>query len=460
MKKVVLLILMVKSFFSFSQDLQKTGEIKIINRYLSILKTQNGYVFIGPEGEKSEEYDYLYMPDNNCRITAILKKTDSNQSRLKQKKDNDNHGIQGDFHILELMKELHFIDEYNFEGTNELTNGNIRSGLTEEYGYASRNGKYALINSKGKFLTDLKYTNDFDYRENPHLNYYFEKKKLVSVLIDQITGKEVLATKDSIVEYWNPNNYLVKKYKKEKYILVHDGKIQPVPKDFKRLNGIPLSKSTIFTYNNGFFDKNGHKIESDFVPHSNFYNGHCIVLEIIKEKQRYNYYGEPFPRRETRSFKIINENFEIVKSLPDIQRTISSFNKYGQIIVNRRYEDIRNGDTDNQYIIDYNGDIILPSSKIRTEIYEVSEGLYLAEDATYPPVKERSKLYTYFNQKGENITKAITQLPIYLGFKENTVQKYLVAYGIIYLTLDKENNIISSDQKSYLFDAPPVLPYE
>ncbi|WP_431241909.1 hypothetical protein ACQ9BO_18365 [Flavobacterium sp. P21] len=358
------------------------------------------------------------------------------------------------------MKALHFIDEYYFEGTNELTNENIRSGLTEEYGSASRNGKFALVNSKGKFLTDLKYTNEFDYRENPHLNYYFEKKKLVSVLIDQITGKEVLATKDSIVEYWNPNNYLVKKYKQEKYILVHDGKIQPVPKDFKRLNGIPLAKSTIFTYNNGFFDKNGRKIESAFVPHSNFYNGHCIVQEIIKEKQRYNYYGEPFPRRETRSFKIINENFEIVKSLPDIQATISNFNKYGQIIVNRRYEDIRNGDTDNQYIIDYNGNIIIPSSKIRTEIYEVSEGLYLTEDATYPPVKERSKLYNYFNQKGENITMSLRERPIYLGFKENTAQKYLVAYGTIYITLDKENNMISSTQKSYLFDPEPILPYE
>ncbi|TDO99117.1 hypothetical protein [Flavobacterium sp. 245] len=458
MKKIVLLILLIKSFWCFSQDLPKTGDLKVVNSYLSILKTQNGYVFIGPEGEKSEEYKYVSLTNHNLSIHTVLEKAASkNQTPIKNKNVRDNNSIHGEYHILDLMKELHFIDEYNFAGTNELTNENIRTGLTEEYGYASRNGKYALVNNQGNFLTALKYTNDFDHRYNPHLNYYFEKKKLISVLIDQITGKEVLATKDSIVEYWNPNNYLVKNKRKGKYILVYNGKTQLVPKDFKRLIGLPSSESKIFTYNNGFFGKNGQRIESNFIPYSNFYKGHCIVLEITKEEQKYNYYGEPLPRHETRIFKIINEKLETIKTLPDIKNTISTFNKYGQLIVKRSYEDWRNPIYDNQYIIDYNGNTIIQTSKVETKIHEISEGLYLVEDATYPPVKERAMRYDFFNQKGENITNALRQRIIYLGFKENTTEKYLVAYGIIYITLDKENNIISSYPKSYLFDSKPKI---
>jgi len=456
MKKVVLLILLMKSFWGFSQVSQKTGDIQVINIYLSILKTENGYIFIGPERQRSQEYKSMYITNHNLSIHTVLEKeTDKNQVDLKTQKKYGKYQVHGEYHILELMKELHFIDDYYFEGSNELTTENIRSGLTQEYGFAWRNDKYALINNHGKFLTELKYTNDFNYRENPHLNYYFQNKKLISVLIDEVTGKEVLATKDSIVEYWNPSNYLVKDTKSQKYILTYNGKTQPVPKDFKRLIGLPSSESLFFTYNNGFFDKKGKKIESNFIPKSNFYKGHCIVLEIIKEEQKYNYYGEPMPRHETRTYKIINEKFETVKTLPDIQDIVSNFNKYGQIIVNRRYESWRDPSIDNQFIIDYNGDIVLPSTKIRIEIYEISEGLYLVEDATYPPIKERAMRYNYFNQKGENITKALTQRVNYFEFKENAVEKYLVAYGTIYMTLDKENNIISSYPKSYFFDSEP-----
>lgn len=454
MKKVIFIIFLLNSFCCFSQEVLKTGDKKIINKCLTLVKTQNGYVFIGPKGQESQQYDNVYINENGSILTTILRPEDQKKIRDKNELYFKNNNITVNWHVLDLMKELKFIDDYYFGGTNDLTDENINKGFVEDYGNASKDGKMALVTNKGEFITPLKYTNEFYSIEEPVLNYYFKNKKLLRVIIDKFSGKELLATQDSIAGYWDPHNYVLKN-KRGKYKLVYNGKEQKTPKDFKTLNNNPPIASTIFTYNNGFFDITGKKIESQLIPRSNFYKGHCIVIEIIKEVQKFNYYGEALPQKETRTLKIINEKFETVKTLPEITHILSHFNKYGQIIVEKSYEVPRSFSVENQFVIDYNGNEILPSTKSRNRIEEIYEGLYLDIDIKLASEQQQLKRSIFYNQKGEKLVNDATiKQTSYLGFKESLNENYLICYGLIYITLDKENNVISSHDQNSKFIKP------
>lgn len=456
MKKAIVILFFINSFSCFSQELLKTGDKKIINKCLTLVKTLNGYVFIGPEGQESQKYDNVYINEDGSILTTILRPADKQKIRDKNELPYNNN-ITINWHVLNLMKELKFIDEYHFGGTNDLTDENISKGFVEDYGNASKDGKMALITNKGEFITALKYTNEFYIIETPVLNYYLKNKKLITVVIDHFSGKELLATKDSIAAYWDSDNYVLKN-KRGKYTLVYNGKIQKTPKDFKSLNNNPPIASTIFTYNNGFFDSTGKKIESQLIPRSNFYKGHCIVMEIIKEKQKFNYYGEALPQHETRTLKIINEKFETIKTLPEITHILSHFNKYGQIIVEKSYEVPRSFSIENQYVIDYNGNEILPSTKSRNKIEEIYDGLYLDIDKTFASERQKLNRTIFYNQKGEKIVpENILQQTSYLGLKESLNENYLVCYGIVYVTLDKENNVINSSTSKEYYNSKKVF---
>ncbi len=440
MKKVILLnMFFLSSFLCFSQGLEKKNDIKIINKYLSLVKTQRSYFFLDNQGHKSQEYTYAFLRDGGFVEITIVPPANERIVYSYNRCYIDDNTIHKIFHLWDLMKEMKIIDDFRFVTSSDLTIENFRNGFVDDNGYASKNGKFAIITNKGEFLTDFKYRDEIFFDSKPLINYYNQNGKWISVILDKSNGKELLSTKDTIVKYWNPNNHLIKN-KRNKYFLTYQGKKYKVPKEFRFIESLPI-ESTIFTYNK-FIDIKGKKIKSNLIPYTNFYKGYCIVLEIIKEEQKYNYYGEALPQRETRMFKIINEKFETVKTLPDIGSINGDFNKYGQINASMKSH------SSNEFIMDYNGNYIIQPSKFINRIEEIYEGLYKVTDRSYPPTTESSEQENYYNQKGKKIiNKETLRIGSNFTFKEGVDKNYIVSYGIKYITLDKENNVIDSYYK-------------
>lgn len=432
--------------FVFAQNSSITDNTTIINRYLSLVKTEKGYFFTDNKGKKSEEYTYAYLKNYGIIETVIVPPHNPDEIISPPKNDNrcytHDNSIRRDFHVLELMKELKIIDGYLFLPFDDLTWTNIRDGKVSDFGSVVKDKKTAMVTNKGEFLTDFKYNSFIEDNNKPVFNSYTEKGKLVSVVLDKFTGKELFATKDSIVQYWNPDNHIVKN-KTGKYLLTYQSKQHKVSKEFSHLKGLPF-ESSIFTYYkdnnlNGFTDIKGNKINTKvkLIPLTNFHKGHCIVIEVVKEEQKYNFYGEALPRKETRILKIVNEKFETIKILPEIRFINSVFNKYGQCIV----ED----ENDNSFVIDYQGNYIIPPSKFKNRIEEVYEGLYEVADRTRPRTRESQEQENYYNQKGEKIINPETSKIVRnIEFKEGLKENYLVSYGFKCITLDKNNNVTKS----------------
>lgn len=445
MKRAELLVLLFFPLFIFSQELSKKDDSKIINKYLSLVKTEKGYIFTDNKGKQSQEYTYVYLKENGFIETIvvlphnpdIIIETDNRCYTY----DNSN---RRDYHVLELMKELKIIDDYLFIPFDELTWANVRDGKISDFGSVSKDNKLAMVTNKGEFLTDFKYNNIIEDNNKPIFNNYTEKGKLVSVVLDKFTGKELFVTKDSIAIYWNTENYVLKN-KSDKYSLTYQSKKYNVPKEFSYLKGLPF-ESHIFTYSrnspkfeSGFMDIKGKKIETpvELIPQTNFYKGHCIVWEIKREERKYNFYGEALPQKETKTVKIVNEKFETVKILPEVKYTRSTFNKYGQTIV---YDE-----NDNSFVIDYNGNYIIPPSKFKNRIYQVYEGLYEVVDKTNPRTRESQEQGNFYNQKGEKLLNQETlRIARNMEFKEGIEENYLVSYSHKLITLDKENNVVKS----------------
>lgn len=436
----------------------KIGEIPVINDYLSLKKTEKGYVFIDYKGNKSKEYTYVYLKNYGIIETIIVPPYDLNAIIIKPTNNrcysgNDN-SIRRDLHIFELMKELGTIDNYHFQ--NELTFSNIRDGLAGGYGWISQNGKYAMANPKGEFITEPKYDyqGSFSERGQPFrnrtilFNQRTEKDKKVTVIIDRFTGNELFATKDSIVKYWNPEKHILKTAN-NKYYLTEKSKKYEVSEKFIYLREFPV-ESSVYTYyhdnnNCGFMDKRGNKIESNLKPLTNFYKGHCIALEKSLEEQKYNYYGEPLYRKEITTVKIINEQFETVKILENYTQSDrleansyrNFFNDYGQIVVDNRKE---------AFVMNYTGVVVFKIEQPNIRIEEIYKGVY--------EVSDNGTLYSnFYNQKGE---KLINQrlLDMYkfnsFRFKEGIEENYFVQYyhpTFKLVTLDKENNVIDTYYK-------------
>jgi len=455
LKNIFLLFIIINSFLSNAQ-LNKSGDIIKLNDYLSLKKTEKGYVFTDYKGIVSKEYTYAYIPDSSGFIeTMIVLPPDKHIIYASNPCYTTDNTERKTYHIFELMKELGTIEKYSFE--NELTFSNIKDRRTGDYGWVLINEKYAMVTPDGKFLTDLKYDaiGWFDDRESPFnfsrnrtllFNQRKEKKTNITVILDKFTGEELFATKDSIVKYWNAENYLIKK-SKNKYLLVYKSKVHNVPKEFINLDGLPI-ESSIFTNIRArkdalFMDINGKKIKSELKPLTNFYKGHCIVLEKILEEQEFNYYGEPLYRKETNIVKIINEQFETIKILETFEqrdhlesnRYNDYFNDYGQIIVSNRKE---------SFVMNYMGNTIFKIDKKDTQIEEIYKGIY--------EVSDNGSVYSnFYNQKGE---KLINQklLNMYkfdsFKFKEGISENYFTLYyhpNFPLIKLNKNNDIIFSE---------------
>lgn len=457
MKNIFLLFIIINSFLSNAQ-LNKSGDVIKLNELISLKKTEKGYVFIGSNGKISKEYTYVYLKDYGIIETNIVTPFDPKAIIFRESTNRcyvNGNSNRRNYHVFELMKELGTIDDYHFE--RELTFSNIRDGLSGDYGWISQNGKYAMANPQGVFVTEPKYDRPswFDERESPYgfyrdrkllFNQRTKKGKKVTVILDKFTRKEVFATKDSIVKYWNTENHLLKTTK-NKYYLTYKSKKRKVPKEFIYLNGLPI-ESSIFTSprdrRNAFFmDINGEKIKSDLIPLTNFYKGYGIVLEKILEEQEFNYYGEPLYRKETNTVKIINEQFETIKILETFEqrehlesnRYRDYFNDYGQIIVSNRKE---------SFVMDYMGNTVFKIDKKDTKIEEIYKGIY--------EVSDYERIYSnFYNQKGE---KLINQklLNMYrfdnFKFKEGINENYFTLYNhpnLPLIKLNKNNDIIFSE---------------
>jgi len=431
---------------------RKTGDIQVINDYLSLKKTEKGYVFTDYKGTVSKEYTYVYVLNSGFIETTIVPPPDKRviyASNPCYTTDNTEHKT---YHIFELMKELGTIEKYSFE--NELTFSNIKDGRTGDYGWVLINGKYAMANPKGEFITEPKYDyqGSFSERGQPFrnrtilFNQRTENGKKVTVIMDKFTGNELFTTKDSIVKYWNLETHILKTAK-NKYYLTYQSKKHQVSEKFIYLRALPVD-SSVYTYyrdnnNCGFMDERGNKIESELKPLTNFYKGHCIVLEKCLEEQKYNYYGEPLYRKEITAVKLINEQFETVKILENYTESDrlqansyrDYFNDYGQIVVHNRKE---------ATVMDYTGAIVFKIEQPNVRINEIYKGVY--------EVSDNGVLYSnFYNQKGE---KLINQklLNMYrfdsFKFKEGISENYFTLYyhpNFPLIKLNKNNDIIFSE---------------
>lgn len=462
MKNILGLVLIIFPFFYFSQ-----GDYTQVNKYLALIKTENGYIFTDNKGIKSEEFTYVYFRSNGYIETIIVPPIDPNQIIKVRPIPNDtfpykdcgypgfDNTIRNQYHVFELMKRLKMIDDYGFKPYLELSWADIRDGKIDELGYASKNGKHAIVSIQGEFISDLKYNHPIYFEDiKPTFNTYTEKGKIVSVVLDKLTGLEFLATKDSIVRYWGPENYLLKN-DKGKYFLTYQANKQEVPEIWKYVTNLSF-ESSLFTYKklytenlltkeeHGFINLKGEKVEpeNEIIPYTNFYKGHCIAVEVITEEEKFDSKGNLLPQKKNRILKIINEQFETVKILDEVSYINSRFNKYGQIIVESK------STSENGFIIDYKGNHIIPPSGFPNRITEVHEGVYRITDRAYPASNESQQQENFYNQKGEQLVNAETlRITRNIKFKEGIRKNYLVSYGFKMITLDKENGLIDSYYK-------------
>lgn len=426
-------------------------ETKSINQYLTLEKREGRYVFKGINGNESQKYDYVnFFNDGFVETRIIVPLTEeeiqrrANSNRVYDRcgsyyKSND---INQTVHLLQLMVELKLIDNYLFlPFFPVLERDELKRKMIEDIGTAGKNGKYALVNIKGEILSDFKYNNPI-YDNNSWRNNYFEKGKLISVILDKHSGKEIFVTQDSIVQFWDSENYLLKN-KAGKYHLTFQSKKQKVNPLFRFVKALP-TESSLFTYNNfltnesGFLTLKGEKSITNLIPFTNFYKGHCIVVEVIKEEQKKNYYGELLPQKITRVLKIVNENFETVKELPEVNYISgNSFNRFGQIIATSHKA------SNNHFVMDYLGNHIIPPNQFDNRLKEVFEGLYEVTDYAYTKTKESQQHENFYNQKGDKLFEDNSPFKHQnLWLKTKPELNYLTSYGQVVLTLDKENNII------------------
>ena len=436
MKKIALFYLLLLNLtFCISQETKDANTI-IINKYLSVIKTGKKYIFQADNGEKSIEYDGIDIKENGFIDLYVFRPLLDTIIRKTNRCYTPDNSIRETIHVLELMKYMKIIDEYSFSSTNDLSQENLRNYVTTDFGSASKQGKYCMVNLKGQLLNDFKYNSLFFDDDNLIVNTYNDKNLIITAVFNQFTGKEIFATKKTIIKYWDNQNYILKDNKKN--FLIYNGKKQKLPDDFVSLKDLPI-ESNIFSYDKGFFDKKGKKIENDLKPLTNFFKGQCIVLEMQKQETKYNYYQEKYIQDEIKIIKIINEKFETIKILSDCGWLESGFNKYGNVILTN------SNDIYNQIVMNFEGNIIIPSSICRNKIKEVFNGLYKVTSRVFPRNVGCLKNENFYNQNGEKILNEETlRIGGSFEFKEGINENYIYSYNFKTVTLNKENKIINS----------------
>ena len=432
--QIFIFFLLLLTNFSYSQENNYIPIVDggLVQNDVYLFKTKIGWTFTNNKGK---QYPYFFKEINSIKngIISYCNK------RAIGKGDYFPCQDEGNIHIFQIMKEMGIIEKHYLQDMSSFDDQEFEMMQIEDFGYAAKNGKYAKVSRYGAILTEFKY-------DNENLNSYTElnksrKKKQITVVLDDFSGQELFKTKDSLVTYWNPNNYLVKNIKTKTHYLTYNAKTSKVPESFSRLNGLPID-SNIFTYkseyqkfNYGFASLDGKKIKSNLIPLTNFYKGHCIALENIKEPDSKNYYVETIPGKITSTIILINEKLEMIKILNNFKYLNGNyFNKYGNIIVD---------DNTCRFVIDYNGNAIIPPVKFDNRMKEVYEGLYDVQDYSYTKTKESEAIINYYNQKGEKIVDPNWgYAPKYLDFKIGKEANYIMYGKHQLVTLDKENKII------------------
>lgn len=127
------------------------------------------------------------------------------------------------------------------------------------------------------------------------------------------------------------------------------------------------------------------------------------------------------------------------------------FNKYGNLVVD--------GVDGSEFVIDYNGNYIIPPTKGNTRVKEVYEGLYQVYGHggnTQKEFEENQHCYNFYNQKGEKlIPERVVKLYYNSWYLKVDDFKFLACknfnlilynnnkrYGNYILMLDEENRII------------------
>ena len=435
--QTAILFLLLITELSFSQDNNYIPIVDggLVQNEVYLFKTKNGWTFTNKKGKQYPLFFKEISSIKNGIISYCNKRTIGTGDYFPCQDE-------GTIHIFQIMKEMGIIEKHYLQDLSSFSEQEFDMMQIDDFGYASKNGKYAKVSRYGSILTEFKY-------DNENLNSYTEltknkKKKLITVILDDFSGQELFHTKDSLVTYWNSNNFLVKNIKTKTYHLTFNSKTYKVSESFSHLNGLPVH-STIFTYRNnnqklnyGFVTLDGKKINSHLIPLTNFYKGHCIALETIKEPDSKNYYGETIQGKVTSAFKLINEKLETIKILTNFKYLYENyFNKYGNIIVD---------DNTCRFVIDYNGANIIAPVKFDNRLKEVYEGLYDVQDYSYTKTKESEEIINYYNQKGEKIVDPNWgYAPKYLDFKVGKDANYIMYGKHQLITLDKENRIISKN---------------
>ncbi|MFY7740434.1 MAG: hypothetical protein ACOVQC_07960 [Flavobacterium sp.] len=433
--QIAILFLLLITELSYSQDNDYIPIVDggLVQNEVYLFKSKMGWTFTNHKGNQYPNFFKEIFSIKNGVVTYCNKRTIG-------KGDYFPCQDEGTIHVFQIMKEMGIIDKHYLQDMSSFEEQEFEIMQIGEFGYATKNGKYAKVSRYGSILTEFKY-------DNENLNSYTEltkKKRHIMVVIDAFSGQEIFQTKDSLVTYWNPNNYLVKNIKTKTYYLTYNSKTYKVSENFSRLNGLPID-SNVFTYksndqkfNYGFATLDGGKIKSSLIPLTNFYKGHCIALEKIKEPDSKNYYGETINGKVITTFILIDEKLKTIKILTNFKYLDGNyFNKYGNIIVDNNTC---------RFVIDYNGAIVIPPVKFDNRMKEVYEGLYDVQDYSYTKTKESEEIINYYNQKGEKVVDPNWgYAPKYLDFKVGKNANYIMYGKHQLITLDKENRIISKN---------------
>lgn len=461
LKNIVLILFVLFTYSVRAQHIQDGASTKI-NELLSVKRTNNLYYFVGSNGNVSSPYQYIeFYEDGFIRATLpSIESTDGNTTSTSENSVSIGKNCnvissyqQRELHITEWMKELDIIDDVHFEPFGDLTYEYIKNGTVNKKGWVSKNGKYAMIDWEGQFFTSFKYDSYGWYQSLPFinprktvfLNFYKEKNKNFTIVMDPNSGKELFVTKDSLVHYWDANNHLVKSGKK--WMLTHNGIKKKVTSDYQRLIGLPTN-SSIYTLDtnskyNSFVDEKGTVIPSKYLPITNFHNGYCFVNELEFKVPDKNFYGEVIYGKDSIYLKIINEKFEVIKTIGKSHKYYTSglqFNKYGLVIV---------GNDRETFVMDYKGNIVLNvSDEIENNyIKEVHEGVYLVHYQDRNMEKEQGN---FFNQKGEALineeTKRLYPIRNLVFVKDDKGNYFSTEFkrNFPLVRLDDENNVIES----------------
>ncbi|MGH1519159.1 hypothetical protein [Chryseobacterium sp. JK1] len=269
------------------------------------------------------------------------------------------------FSIFNILKGLGEIDNLDVNNSYDINFPDSRydSENIPPINIVRKNNKYAFATSKGEIISEFYPVLKPSFAENED-TFYFEKNtegKTISGIIEN--GDETLKTSAKVIDFYGNQMLIFEKEQNQYKIISKDREIilkeNPGPLKFV---GVPL-ESQLYTFesNNSFFTVNskGKIRQTKFQGLSNFYKGYAFALEKS---------GEAL---------IVNEKLKVVKILPNLKYIYNKLeiDPNGNIVLENK------NNSDNQFIINYKGEIIL--DKNNAEIKRINNYLYRINNTRY-----------------------------------------------------------------------------